>query len=83
MAFNLLSNMVRALGDSRTPLFFLAFAVVINVVLDLIFIIYFPYGVAGAGYATVIAQVAASLMCVWFIEEKSLYYKSIVNFFFS
>lgn len=70
MAFNLLSNMVRALGDSRTPLFFLAFAVVINVVLDLIFIIYFHMGVAGAGYATVIAQVAASLMCVWFIRRK-------------
>ncbi len=70
MAFNLLSNMVRALGDSRTPLFFLAFAVVINVVLDLIFIIYFHMGVAGAGYATVIAQVAASLMCVVYPKKN-------------
>ena len=68
MSFNLLSNMVRALGDSRTPLFFLAAAV--NVVLDLIFIIYFHMGVAGAGYATVIAQVFASLLCVWFIRRK-------------
>ena len=70
MAFNLLSNMVRALGDSRTPLFFLAFAVVINVVLDLVFIIYFHMGVAGAGFATVIAQISASLMCIWFIRRK-------------
>lgn len=70
MSFNLLSNMVRALGDSRTPLFFLAAAVVVNVVLDLIFIIYFHMGVAGAGYATVIAQVFASLLCVWFIRRK-------------
>lgn len=70
MSFNLLSNMVRALGDSRTPLFFLAFAVVINVVLDLVFIIYFHMGVAGAGFATVIAQIAASLMCIWFIRRK-------------
>lgn len=70
MSFNLLSNMVRALGDSRTPLFFLASAVVINVVLDLIFIIYFHMGVAGAGFATVIAQVAASLMCVIYIKRK-------------
>lgn len=69
MSFNLLSNMVRALGDSRTPLF-LAFAVVINVVLDLVFIIYFHMGVAGAGFATVIAQIAASLMCIWFIRRK-------------
>ena len=70
MSFNLLSNMVRALGDSRTPLFFLAAAVVVNVVLDLIFIIYLHMGVAGAGYATVIAQVFASLLCVWFIRRK-------------
>lgn len=70
MSFNLLSNMVRALGDSRTPLFFLAAAVVVNVVLDLVFINYFHMGVAGAGYATVIAQVFASLLCVWFIRRK-------------
>lgn len=70
MSFNLLSNIVRALGDSRTPLFFLAFAVVINVLLDLIFIIYFHMGVAGAGFATVIAQIAASLMCVIYIQRK-------------
>src|SRR5699024_6189720 len=41
VSFNLLSNVIRALGDSRTPLFFLIIAVIINVVLDLIFIIYF------------------------------------------
>lgn len=70
MAFNLLSNMIRALGDSRTPLFFLAIAVVVNVVLDLIFIIHFHMGVAGAGFATVIAQVFASLMCVVYIKRK-------------
>lgn len=70
MAFNLLSNMVRALGDSRTPLFFLIFAVIINVVLDLVFIINFKMGVAGAGYATVIAQIAASVMCFIYIKKK-------------
>lgn len=70
MAFNLLSNMVRALGDSRTPLFFLIFAVIINVILDLLFIINFGMGVEGAGYATVIAQICASLMCVVYIKRK-------------
>lgn len=70
MSFNLLSNMVRALGDSRTPLVFLASAVVVNVILDLVFIIHFHMGVAGAGYATVIAQIFASLLCVWFIRRK-------------
>ncbi len=70
MAFNLLSNMIRALGDSRTPLFFLIFAVIINVILDLVFIINFHMGIAGAGYATVIAQISASLMCVSYIKRK-------------
>ncbi len=70
MAFNLLSNMIRALGDSRTPLFFLIFAVIINVILDLVFIINFHMGIAGAGYATVIAQISASLMCLIYIKRK-------------
>ncbi len=70
MAFNLLSNMIRALGDSRTPLFFLIFAVIINVILDLVFIINFHMGIAGAGYSTVIAQISASLMCVIYIKRK-------------
>ena len=70
MAFNLLSNMIRALGDSRTPLFFLIFAVIINVILDLVFIINFHMGIAGAVYATVIAQISASLMCVIYIKRK-------------
>lgn len=70
MAFNLLSNMIRALGDSRTPLFFLIFAVIINVILDLVFIINFHMGIAEAGYATVIAQISASLMCVIYIKRK-------------
>ncbi len=70
MAFNLLSNMIRALGDSRTPLFFLIFAVIINVILDLVFIINFHMGIAGAGYAIVIAQISASLMCVIYIKRK-------------
>lgn len=70
MAFNLLSNMIRALGDSRTPLFFLIFAVIINVVLDLLFIINFQMGVAGAAWATIIAQLASSVMCYLYILKK-------------
>lgn len=70
MAFNLLSNMTRALGDSRTPLFFLIIAVIANVILDLLFIIVFHMGVAGAAFATVIAQVFASLLCLLYIYKK-------------
>ncbi|MTD38724.1 MATE family efflux transporter [Erwinia sp. CPCC 100877] len=70
MAFNLLSNMIRALGDSRTPLLFLVIASVINVVLDLILIINFHMGVAGAGIATVTAQIISSLLCVLYIRRR-------------
>ncbi|MBO0482812.1 MATE family efflux transporter [Candidatus Enterococcus courvalinii] len=70
MSFNLLSNVIRALGDSRTPLFFLIIAVIINVILDLVFIIHFGMGVEGAGIATVIAQVASSLLCLVYIKRK-------------
>lgn len=70
MSFNLLSNVIRVLGDSRTPLFFLIIAVIINVVLDLIFIILFGMGVEGAAIATVIAQVSSSVLCLVYIKKK-------------
>ena len=70
MSFNLLSNMLRALGDSRTPLFFLIIATIINIVLDFWFILGFHSGVAGAGYATVSAQVIAALLCWIYIRMR-------------
>jgi putative MATE family efflux protein len=70
MSFNLLSNVIRALGDSRTPLFFLIIASVINIALDLFLIIVMHMGVAGAGVATVAAQVLASIMCILYIYKK-------------
>lgn len=70
MFFNLLSNTIRALGDSRTPLLFLIVAVLINVVLDLLFIITFQMGIAGAGYATVIAQICSCILCLLYIQRK-------------
>lgn len=67
MMFNLLSNMLRALGDSKTPLIFLVIASVINIGLDFLLIMGFHLGVAGAGYATVSAQIVASLLCLVYI----------------
>ncbi|WP_204122941.1 MATE family efflux transporter [Lacticaseibacillus mingshuiensis] len=71
MAFNLLSNMMRALGDSRTPLIFLVIATIINIILELIFILGLHWGVAGAGIATVSAQVISALLC-WFYIRKHI-----------
>jgi putative MATE family efflux protein len=70
MAFNLLSNMMRALGDSRTPLIFLIIATVVNIALELLFILGFHWGVAGAGWATVIAQTFSAVLCWLFIKKR-------------
>jgi putative MATE family efflux protein len=68
--FNLTSNMMRALGDSRTPLYFLVFACCVNIVLDLVFIIVFDMGVAGAGVATILSQLLSGVACIIFIMKK-------------
>jgi putative MATE family efflux protein len=68
--FNLLSNIIRALGDSRTPLYFLIIACVINIGLDFLCILSFHMGVAGAGYATVLAQLISCVCCFAFIAKK-------------
>lgn len=70
MLFNLFSNVMRALGDSKTPLEFLVIASVLNVVLELIFILKFSMGVAGAAWGTVIAQGVSAILCLIFIIKK-------------
>ncbi|WP_044600228.1 MATE family efflux transporter [Candidatus Stoquefichus massiliensis] len=69
ITFNLIYNMgsgiLRAIGDSKRPLYFLVIACLINIVLDFLFVKFFHWGVAGAGYATLIAQaIAAALVTI-------------------
>lgn len=68
--FNLLSNMLRALGDSKMPLVFLIFASIINIIFDFVFILVFHMGVAGAGWATILAQLISGLLCMVYIRKK-------------
>ena len=70
MLFNLLSNILRALGDSRTPLIFLVIACVLNIILDFVLIKYTGLGVRGAAVATVVAQVFSGLLCIVYIVKK-------------
>ena len=69
-AFNLLSGVIRALGDSRTPLYFLIVACVVNIILDVVFIKFLGMGTAGAGAATVTAQLLSAVLCVIYIMKK-------------
>ncbi|MDR0784859.1 MAG: MATE family efflux transporter [Treponema sp.] len=70
LLFNICSNMMRAVGDSVTPLIALVIACIINIILDFTFILIFKTGVEGAAYATVIAQIIAGLLCVFYIIRK-------------
>lgn len=56
--------MVRALGDSKTSLIFLAFCSVLNIILDLIFVVPLGMGVIGAAVATVLSQAVAAVACI-------------------
>ena len=69
-AYNLLASILRALGDSKTPLYCLIVASIVNVVLDLVFVINFSMGVAGAAWATIIAQIVSCIMCLFYIKKK-------------
>lgn len=71
--YNMISAILRALGDSKTPLIFLIVASGINIALDLLFVLVFHMGVAGAAYATVIAQVLAMMGSIWFGLRKNPY----------
>ena len=68
--YNYLASVLRALGDSKRPLYFLVIAALLNIVLDLVFIIVFRMGAAGAAYATVIAQGISAVCCLIYIVKR-------------
>lgn len=68
--YNLGSSVLRAIGDSRTPLVFLIVAAVLNVGLDFLFIVAFKMGVAGAGWATVLSQGVSAIGCFAFLFAR-------------
>lgn len=68
--YNILAGILRALGNSKTPLYFLIFSALLNIVLDLVFIIVFHLGAPGAAYATVISQGVSGILCLVYIIRK-------------
>ena len=70
MAFNITSAILRGVGDSKTPLFFLLLSSALNIILDLLFIIVFHSGPEGAAYATVIAQGVSALLCFIYMFRR-------------
>ena len=68
--YNMLAGIIRSLGDSKTPVLFLALSSFINIVLDIVLIYCFHSGVAGAAYATVISQLISGILCFFFMKKK-------------
>lgn len=74
LIYNMGSAILRAVGDSRRPLYFLIFSAILNTALDLLFVIRFHMGVAGVAYATIIAQAASAVLVLFVLtREKSAY----------
>lgn len=70
MFYNLLASIVRALGDSKTPLYFLLFSSFFNIGLDLLLIIVFKMGVRGAAVATVVSQFISGVLCLIYVKRS-------------
>ena len=70
LLYNYLSSILRAVGDSRTPFLFLAFSAVLNIFLDLFFILVSGWGCAGAAFATIAAQAISGILCLIVIIRR-------------
>lgn len=70
MLYNLLSSILRAIGNSKIPLYFLIISALLNILLDLLFIVGFHMGATGAAVATIIAQGVSGILCLIYIIAK-------------
>lgn len=73
--YNGVASILRALGDSKTPLIFLIIASILNVILDLIFVLAFGWGVVGAGVATAFSQFISAVTCIVYAYKSTTYFK--------
>lgn len=73
--YNYVSSMLRALGDSKTPLYFLIFSCVLNTVLDILFVGYFHLNVLGAAVATLISQFVSGALCLLYAIKFNEYFQ--------
>ena len=65
LIFNMGSGIMRAIGDSKRPLYYLIVCCFLNIFLDIVFVVFFKFGVAGAAIATVLAQAVSALLVTW------------------
>lgn len=68
--YNTVSGIIRAMGDSKTPFYFLVLSAVLNIFLDLLFIITFGWGTAGAAWATILSQLVSGVLCFFYMRRR-------------
>ena len=71
MAYNLFACILRSLGDGKTPLYAMVVASIVNIGVDLLFVLVFHWGIAGAAVATLVAQVCAAVLCLLQLRKLS------------
>ena len=79
LIYNMGAGILRAIGDSKRPLYFLVIASVINIILDFLFVKVFQWGVAGAGVATLIAQGISAVMVVFILMYTKENYQLVIK----
>jgi Na+-driven multidrug efflux pump len=70
---------LRAFGDSKTPLYFIIGTNILNIALDLLFVILFKWGVFGVAFATVLSQLIAAICCIAYAFKKNPYFKQALH----
>jgi len=68
--YNLSANTIRALGDSKTPLYFLILSSFVNIAFDMLFVVVFHLGIKGVGWATVVSQAICTVLCISYMFIK-------------
>ena len=79
MIYNMGSGILRAIGDSKRPLYFLMISCIVNIILDLLFVVVFKMEVAGVGIATVLSQVVSALLALYVLIKTEDSYKLVLS----
>lgn len=79
ITYNMLSGILRAVGDSKHPLYYLIVSSLINIILDLLFVAKFNMGIAGVAYATIIAQFASAILSIRELCKSKQMYRLIIQ----
>lgn len=79
LIYNMGSGILRAIGDSKRPLYFLIFSSIVNIVLDYVFVVYFKMGIAGVAWATLIAQCISAILIMMLLMRSQEAYRIILK----